>query len=257
MKKRRMLQIIMIASIIGLICCVGILVYYYTNLHKQKQKYEQLAEIVMEEQTEEETQTNTEVEVEEVYVSPIDFDKLQTEQNEDIYAWIKLEGTKIDYPVLQHPEDDTYYLVHNIDGSYGYPGCIFSELYNRKDFTDPVTVLYGHYMKDGSMFAALHDYTDREFFEQHEDLTIYTPDEEINYKIFASCYTDNKRLLVWYNFYDKEILQQYLDEIYAQGESDKNHIRDDIEVSADDQFIILETCVDESEDQRYIIIGVR
>lgn len=78
----------------------------------------------------------------------IDFAALK-EENSDVYAWIYVPGTNVDYPVLQHPTDDAYYLEHNMDGSKGLPGCIYSESVNTKDFTDPNTVLYGHNMKNG------------------------------------------------------------------------------------------------------------
>ena len=87
----------------------------------------------------------------------VDFADLQENTNGDIYAWIHIPDTKIDYPVLQHPTDNSYYLNHNLDGSRGYPGCIYTEDYNKKDFTDPNTVLYGHNMKNGTMFAGLHN----------------------------------------------------------------------------------------------------
>ena len=56
--------------------------------------------------------------------------------NPDVYAWITVPGTEIEYPILQHPSDNSYYFMHNIDGSYGYPGCIYTENLNSKDFTD-------------------------------------------------------------------------------------------------------------------------
>ncbi|HBA46218.1 MAG TPA: hypothetical protein DCZ91_00130, partial [Lachnospiraceae bacterium] len=70
----------------------------------------------------------------------VDFADLQENTNQDIYAWIYIPDTKIDYPVLQHPTDNTYYLNYNLDGSRGYPGCIYTEDYNEKDFSDPNTV---------------------------------------------------------------------------------------------------------------------
>ena len=97
----------------------------------------------------------------------VDFADLQENTNGDIYAWIHIPDTKIDYPVLQHPTDNSYYLNHNLDGSRGYPGCIYTEDYNKKDFTDPNTVLYGHNMKNGTMFAGLHKYGDSEYLEEH------------------------------------------------------------------------------------------
>ena len=67
--------------------------------------------------------------------------------NPDVYAWIAVPGTEI----LQHPSDNSYYFMHNIDGSYGYPGCIYTENLNSKDITDNNTVIYGHNVKNDSM----------------------------------------------------------------------------------------------------------
>ena len=115
----------------------------------------------------------------------IDFEYLKT-LNEDIYAWITVPGTIIDYPILQHPTDDSYYLHHNLDGSYGYPGCIYTESLNTKDFEDPNTVIYGHNMKAGTMFAELHKFEDGEFFSANDEVVIYLPEKALHYQIFAA-----------------------------------------------------------------------
>ena len=85
----------------------------------------------------------------------IDFAELSS-INPDIYAWIRIPDTQIDYPVLQREEDDTYYLRHNSSGRYAFAGSIYTEEANSRDFKDPMTVLYGHNMRDGSMFQNLH-----------------------------------------------------------------------------------------------------
>ena len=84
--------------------------------------------------------------------------------NQDIYAWICIPGTGVDYPVLQHPSDDSYYLNYNMNGTRGYPGCIYTEKANSKEFTDFDTVVYGHNMRNDTMFASLHNYEDQTFF---------------------------------------------------------------------------------------------
>lgn len=94
----------------------------------------------------------------------IDFEELHKTVCEDIYAWIYIPNTNIDYPLLQHATDNSYYLEHNLDDSEGYPGCIYTENNNSKDFTDRHTVIYGHNMRDGRMFSDLHKYEDREFY---------------------------------------------------------------------------------------------
>ncbi|MGQ7320260.1 class B sortase [Streptococcus suis] len=74
-----------------------------------------------------------------------------------------MEGTRIDYPVAQHPTDDSYYLSHDSDGAETYYGAIFTELFNTKTFEYSVTILYGHAMVDDSMFGSLDYFTDQQF----------------------------------------------------------------------------------------------
>lgn len=116
---------------------------------------------------------------------PVDFEALQAE-NPDIYAWITIPGTNVDYPILQREGDNGYYLNHSVDGAGSIAGAIFTEDYNSKDFTDPNTIIYGHNMKNGSMFRTLHNYSDREFFDNNRDITIYMPDKILHYTIFAA-----------------------------------------------------------------------
>lgn len=96
----------------------------------------------------------------------VDFEQLKA-QNPDIYAWISVPGTGIDYPVLQKSDAkdpyDNYYLNHQVDLSEGFPGVIYSQPVNRRDFMDAVTVLYGHNLKNGGMFSDLHDFADKDF----------------------------------------------------------------------------------------------
>ena len=98
--------------------------------------------------------------------NPIDFASL-TAQYPDVYAWITIPGTRIDYPIVQHPSDNGYYLNHTVDGRKRIEGAIYTENYNSKDFSDPNTLIYGHNMKNGSMFRALNNMTDKEYFWRH------------------------------------------------------------------------------------------
>ncbi len=171
----------------------------------------------------------------------IDFDYLKT-LNEDIYAWITVPGTIIDYPVLQHPTDDTYYLHHNLDGSYGYPGCIYTESLNAKDFTDPNTVIYGHNMKAGTMFAQLHEFEDRDFFDANREVLVVLPEKTLRYKIFAAYVYDDRHLLYSFDFSDKEVYASYLKSIYDIRDMSAN-IDKGITVTEEDKIITLVTCM--------------
>ncbi len=186
----------------------------------------------------------------------IDFATLQTTKNADIYAWIAVPGTNIDYPVLRHPTDDGYYLYHNLNGSQGYPGCIYTENWNTKDWTDPVTVLYGHDMRStGTMFHQLHKFETQSFFDKNEYFYIYTPDKTLQYRIFSAYVHTNEHLLANHSFSVKEQFDSFFGMVLATN-SGKSHVRDGVEISSESKIVALSTCIKNQPTQRYIIFGV-
>ena len=189
-----------------------------------------------------------------VWQPPVDFDALRA-FNADVYAWIMVPGTPIDYPVLQHPDDDSRYLNYNIDGSFGLPGCIYTEGMNGTDFTDPHTVIYGHNMKNGTMFGGLHRYRDAEFFRENRDIIIYTPERELHYEIFAAHEYDDRHLLHSFDFDDPGVFAAYLEGVLATRDMGANMDRA-ANVTADDKIITLATCVSGRDDQRYLVQAV-
>lgn len=133
--------------------------------------------------------------------------------NQDIYAWICIPGTGVDYPVLQHPSDDSYYLNYNMNGTRGYPGCIYTEKANSKEFTDFDTVVYGHNMRNDTMFASLHNYEDQTFFNNFPYIYVYTKEKVLVYEIFAAYKTDDAHILHTNDFSTKEGRVSYLESI--------------------------------------------
>lgn len=126
-------------------------------------------------------------------IPDVDFDSLK-KYNKDIYAWIQIPKINLSYPVLQHKKYDYYYLTHNIDNSFGYPGCIFSETNSKKDFSDTLTVLYGHNMKNGSMFGMLHHFDNFNFSYNPCFINIITPTSKIRYRILTSAIWGTKNI---------------------------------------------------------------
>ena len=186
----------------------------------------------------------------------VDFADLQENTNGDIYAWIHIPDTKIDYPVLQHPTDNSYYLNHNLDGSRGYPGCIYTEDYNKKDFTDSNTVLYGHNMKNGTMFAGLHKYGDSEYLEEHPYIYIYTEEGLLAYEIFAAYQSGDEHILYAHDgFEDRKVYGKYLEEILNMR-SMGSVLKEGAEVTEDSRIITLSTCISGKPDNRFLIQGV-
>ena len=187
--------------------------------------------------------------------SPVDWEGI-TAVNPDVYAWITIPGTEIDYPILQHATDNTYYLNYNIDGSYGYPGCIYTENMNAKDFSDNNTVIYGHNMKNGTMFAGLHAYKDSSFFDEHRSILIYTPDKTYEYTVFAAYVYDDRHLLYSFDFANEDVYAAYLDNILNLRDLSAN-IRNDLAVTSKDKIITLATCISDQPDKRLLVQAVR
>ena len=185
----------------------------------------------------------------------IDFAKLQA-QNPHIYAWIEVEGTKVDYPIVQHPTDNSYYLTHTIDGVKTTAASIYTESFNSTDFEDHHTVIYGHNMKNGTMFRTLHNFEDYDFFEEHRDITIYMPDQTRHYEVFAAYTYDNRHLLNTYYCEEPESFQSYLDEVFSIRDMGA-YIDHDMEVTGEDYIITLSTCVNSGNaTQRYLVQAV-
>ena len=196
MKKKKW-SVLCAIALTGCLISGGYILHYRQNQKHAEELYEEAKKTAEQsdktETTEKET-TPTPAEATETPVPtptevpvdiPIDFASLQKE-NEDIYAWIKIDGTNIDYPIVQSSTDDTFYIHRGIDKEDLYAGAIYTEMQNAKDFSDPNTVLYGHNMKDGSMFATLHNFRDRDFFDQHREIIIYTPKHILHYTVFAA-----------------------------------------------------------------------
>ena len=172
--------------------------------------------------------------------------------NPNIFAWINIPGTKVDYPILQHPTDTAYYLNHNIDGSEGYPGCLYTEYYNSTEMTSFNTIIYGHNMKDGSMFHTLHSYEKEDFFKENPYIYIFTPKGTIVYKIFAATQYSDKHILFEYDFEKKEDRQKFIDTV---KDWDNAVVDEDADVTADSKLITLSTCVSPSSSKRYIVVA--
>lgn len=183
----------------------------------------------------------------------IDFEALRKE-NSDIYAWISIPDTTVEYPVLQNATDNEYYLKHDIYGNETYSASIFTENYNSKDFSDFITIIYGHTMKNGTMFAPLLNYRDSEYFEENRFIYVYTPEKTFTYKIFAAYKWDDRHILLNYDFTNSIIRTAYINYIMSIRDMNSN-IASDVEVTKDDKILTLSCCT-YADGERFIVQGV-
>lgn len=182
----------------------------------------------------------------------LDFDGLQ-ELCPDIYAWIYVPDTVIDYPVVQRAGDADYYLRRDLQGNRLTAGTLFTQYYNHKDWLDNLTIIYGHNMHDGSMFASLHYYEDSQFFEEHPYIYIYTPEYTLVYEVFAAHEYSNTHLLLNFTMNDHSTFAQYLEQILSLNGIHDN-INHDLDVTADDRVLVLSTCMSSDRNEyRYLV----
>lgn len=249
-KVRKGLGILMILLSV---CCIGFIVWYEYHKADNADVYSKVQKEAVDNKKKD-TDSSDNTEQKDTYVSPIDFDSLK-ETNPDIYAWIEIPNTKINYPIVQSAEDDTYYLNHTIDGKSGYPGSIYTESLNAKDFSDYNTVIYGHNMKDGSMFQGLHAYEDPQYLTEHPYVYIYTSEKKLTYRIFAAVVYGNEHILNSYDFTDAYQRQLYLNSVL--GSRNMKDSRDEsVQVDTDSHILTLSTCIGGQPENRYIVEAV-
>lgn len=179
----------------------------------------------------------------------LDFDRLSS-INPDVIAWLELKGTKIDYPVVQGTDNKTY-LKTAFDGSKSKFGTLFVDCNVDNPFEDFNTIIYGHHMKDGSMFQFIDRFKKKNVFEQYQTFDLYTPNK--NYEIDVIAYLNVKYTSKIYQtaFYDDESKTEYLELIKHRA---KRYVEKG--VSIDDKLVTMSTCTFNFENARSVVIGV-
>lgn len=189
--------------------------------------------------------------------NPIDFKSLQ-EQNDEIYAWIKVDDTNVDHPIVQSATDDEFYLKHKAeDKSWSASGAVYTELINSKNFKDPITVIYGHNGYGDSMFTTLHRFEDEEFFNNHPYFTIYTPNRKLTYQIVSAFKYDDRHIMNSFRFSDTAVLEDFQKMIQNPNSVSQNiRTQLDTEINKDSRIVILSTCITNQKSNRLLICGV-
>ena len=172
----------------------------------------------------------------------VDFEGLKA-VNPDIVGWLICEDTNINYPVVQRG-DNSYYLNHLFDGTVNKSGCLFIDYRNTPDFADRNTIIYGHNMKNNTMFSALMGYKDQAYYEKHPHMKLLT------IELFAGYVTDNEDDAWQIQFADGEEFKSWIDQLISSST-----FRNNVELTADDHVVTFSTCSYEFEDGRYVLFG--
>lgn len=182
----------------------------------------------------------------------VDFDALR-DINPDVVAWIRFdEPSEINYPVVQG-KDNEKYLTKTFEANSNKLGTLFVDYRNEGDFSGQNTFIYGHNMKNGSMFAKLLKYKQKSYYDKHPYFYIYTPDGKVStYQIFSAGVVDASGDSYQMSYANEAAFQKYINHImqesaYATG----------VEVTTDSKIISLSTCTNVSDDERFLVHAVK
>ena len=169
----------------------------------------------------------------------IDFAKLK-QKNSDAIAWIKVNGTDIDFPVVKGT-DNSYYLTHNFDKEKNKAGWIFADYRNKFDGTDKNIIIYGHNMKNGSMFASLKDVIKEEWYnnENNKYIALITENENCKYQVFSVYQTETEEYYLQTNISN---FKEFVEEIKGRSKKDFN-----VDIKETDSILTLSTCADNTK----------
>lgn len=177
----------------------------------------------------------------------VNFDKLLA-FNPDVVGWLYCADTPLNYPVAQSDDND-YYLRRALDGSDLVTGTIFADCTCTAPMQDRNYILYGHYMRDGSIFGCFEKYYDQSYYEQHPVMYYYTPQGKYKIEIFAGLLTNTSEFPYRANFSDEDF------EGFLGWARENSFIASDVAVGLEDKIISLSTCSYAYEEARTVILG--
>ena len=179
----------------------------------------------------------------------VDFASLK-KTNSDIAAWIVCDGTEIDYPVVRGT-NNTYYLNHLFNKSSNRSGTLFIDMKCNRKVSDRNTVIYGHHMADGEMFASLLSYKDQKYYDAHPTMKLYTPNGNYTLELFAGFTAGDERSSVArLSFSGNADFMSYANACIKKSDFDTS-----VDVSAGDAIVTLVTCSADYDNTRYLVMG--
>lgn len=247
----RLKKTVFILALIVFLGALGYLGTVYFSYWKAQREYDRLAQEVVSAgrgDGQDTGKTNGEAEDENGAWAPleVDFNALYA-VCPDVVLWLDIPGTGISYPVVQS-EDNDYYLRRNLEGKRSSAGTVFMDFRNDPALGDDNTILYGHNMRNGSMFGTLRKYTEEEFFRGHQEIDLYLPDRIVRCQVASSRRED--------------AVEEYFQPVFTSAEEklsyvnrmkEKAYYDTGVEMGTEDRIITLVTCTGNGYSQRWIV----
>lgn len=232
--KKAILNLVIYIMLLSILLYSGIKIYkWYKDKTNNNKIAEQIRDtVIVEEKNEDENKKEYK----------IDFNKLKDQNNETV-AWIKVNNTNIEYPVVKE-SNNSFYLNHSFDKSNNSAGWIFADYRNKFDNTDKNIVIYGHNMKDNSMFGSLKNILNSDWYDNEENtnITLYTENEKCIYKVFSIYKIESEDYYIKTEFSDDNNFEQFVNTIKKRSIKEFN-----TDVSKDDNILTLSTCANNNK----------
>ena len=244
MKKKWMKNIFTVFFLVVFVYAAGNLFFIWQEYRASEKLYQQAQEEFLIETEQEEVMPVT---------SPtftIDFSQLE-QINTEVNGWLWIYDTVVNYPLVHSGKNNDAYLHKTYDGTYNSSGSIFMDYRNAGDYSDANTVIYGHNMKNGKMFAVLKKFGNQEFYDGHREFYIMTPEGNRRYEIIAAFQTDALSNIYDRNFTSREAKEAWLNKVLRNSA-----ILSPFTATAEDTFVTLSTCVSgDNYRARFVVIG--
>ncbi|MDO5556653.1 MAG: class B sortase [Clostridia bacterium] len=240
-KKKIILNIILIVFFISIIICVYNIITWIKNNKDTETLIDEISNAVTVEDNNEDSNTESK---DKSY--KIDFEQLKA-TNSDTVAWIKVNGTDIEYPVVKKNDND-FYLTHSFDKSLNGAGWVFADYRNKIDGTDRNIIVYGHNRRDGSMFATLKNILNKSWYENQENRKVIfiTEQGQFEYQVFAVYQIEKDNYDTTINFNLDEEFMNYIENAKNRSVYDFN-----VDVNSADSILTLSTC---ANDNKYRVV---
>lgn len=254
---KRKICIILIAVFVALLGTSTYFIYDYCHqASEQSELYDRLAEAV--EQTQNSDEPVEEIPYSEEKTLLPEYAELFL-QNTDMVGWIQIEDTNINYPVMHTPDNPDFYLKHGFDKGYSDYGCPYVQENCDVQLPTDNVIIYGHHMKNGSMFCDLEKFKSEDFYKEHKTISFNTLTDKYEYEIIAVfktfVYSDSPESFKYYHFVNAETSEQF-DEYIAKCKELSLY---DTGLSAQygDKLITLSTCEYSRSNGRLVVVAKR
>lgn len=261
--KKKLFTALMVVFLLTFVVSGGMIIKYFADSREQAQVYDDLSGLM--EQAKENTVPTTEDTAADPYITVTapdgsslkilpEFKELY-EKNPDIAGWMTIEGTKLDYPVMYKPDSKDFYLRKNFYGKKASHGCLYIQETCEVFPSSDQLVVYGHNMKDGSMFACLKGYLEADFYKAHPVIRFDTLQESGEYEVF-SVFTTTASIGKGFKFHtyidltSEEVFREFVDTCKEMSVYDTG-----VAPQFGDQFLSLVTCEYTQTNGRLVVIA--